>query len=98
MGYWFPKSLVNATTTTAAAGGVDRVPSAAECANQVYGQMERLCVVENDYMRNAASVNLARLPSVKGDDDGMQVDAGRVSYLFAPRPWPCVRHCAGKEV
>jgi hypothetical protein len=95
VGYWFPKSLVNATT---APDGTDVVPSAAECANQVFGQMERLCVAEGDWMRNAASVNLAQLPDVKRDFSGRQVDAGRVSYLFAPRPWPCVSHCAAKQV
>lgn len=95
VGYWFPKSLVNATTTP---DGTELVPSAAECANQVYGQMERLCVADGDYKRNAASVNMARLPDVKGGDSGQQVDPGRVSYLFAPRPWPCVEHCTGKQV
>jgi len=95
VGYWFPKSLVNATT---AADGSELVPSAAECANQVFGQMERLCVTNDDYMHNAASVNLKQLPDTKGEFSGQQVDGGRVSFLFAPRPWPCVSRCAGSQV
>ena len=65
------------------------VPDEDRCASDVFTRMFDVCGGRT----NAASVNVAVLPDGKGST-GQQVDAGQVSYLLAPKPWPCDYGCS----
>lgn len=82
VGYWLPKSVVNRDKSTPN----PLVPSRQECETSIYNVMVSQCLQST----NAAAINVAQLPDPKNkDNSGQQVDAGKVSYLLAPQPWPC---------
>ena len=74
MGYWYPKGL-----------GLQGVYNQTKC-EQTFRTLWTDCVVDGDGKHNAASMNVEVLPD--GDENGQQVDAGKISWIMAPNPWP----------